>query len=184
VVWCASARDAVWQFDGHNSACILANWGNAAPAQHADDPLCTTFTASQGQLAMTCGNAYVARVAMGANDTQTLKAFLEAESYDGPALIVAYSHCIAHGYDLRYGLEQQKKAGPVGSLAALSFRPARRLHARFESAESAAGGVAVRRNSIPHADSESAGGGEAPARARRREVQTRYRHCEQLANGA
>jgi pyruvate-ferredoxin/flavodoxin oxidoreductase len=47
---------------------------------------------------------------MGANDTQTLKAMLEAEAYDGPALIIAYSHCIAHGYDLRYGLEQQKKA--------------------------------------------------------------------------
>jgi pyruvate-ferredoxin/flavodoxin oxidoreductase len=63
-----------------------------------------------GRLAMAYGNVYVARVAMGANDTQTLKAFLEAESYDGPSLIVAYSHCIAHGYDLRYGLEQQKKA--------------------------------------------------------------------------
>ncbi|HEX8968923.1 MAG TPA: pyruvate:ferredoxin (flavodoxin) oxidoreductase [Chloroflexota bacterium] len=63
-----------------------------------------------GLLAMTYGSVYVARVAMGANDAQTLKAFLEAESYDGPSLIIAYSHCIAHGYDMRYGLEQQKKA--------------------------------------------------------------------------
>ena len=57
-----------------------------------------------GLLAMSYGNVYVARIAMGANDTHTLKAILEAEKYDGPALIIAYSHCIAHGYDLRQGL--------------------------------------------------------------------------------
>ena len=51
-------------------------------------------------MAMTYGNVYVARVAMGANDMQTVKAFLEAEAYDGPSLIIAYSHCIAHGYDM------------------------------------------------------------------------------------
>jgi pyruvate-ferredoxin/flavodoxin oxidoreductase len=63
-----------------------------------------------GMIAMTNGNAYVARVAMGANDTQTVKAFLEAEAFEGPSLIIAYSHCIAHGYDLVHGLEQQKAA--------------------------------------------------------------------------
>src|SRR5689334_4614219 len=51
-------------------------------------------------IAMSHGTAYVARVAMGASDTQTLTAFREAEAYDGPSLIIAYSHCIAHGYDL------------------------------------------------------------------------------------
>lgn len=61
-------------------------------------------------MAVLLGNVYVARVAMGANDTHTVKAFLEAESYPGPSLIVAYSHCIAHGYDMRYGLDQQKAA--------------------------------------------------------------------------
>lgn len=61
-------------------------------------------------MAMTYGNVYVARVAMGANDTHTVKAMLEAESYEGPSLIIAYSHCIAHGYDMLYGLEQQKAA--------------------------------------------------------------------------
>ena len=61
-------------------------------------------------MAMTYGTVYVARVAMGASDTQTLKAFLEAEAYDGPSLIIAYSACIAHGYDLLYSLEQQKAA--------------------------------------------------------------------------
>jgi pyruvate-ferredoxin/flavodoxin oxidoreductase len=61
-------------------------------------------------MAMTYGNIYVARVAMGGNDTQTLKAFREAEAYQGPSLIIAYSHCIAHGYDLVHGMEQQKAA--------------------------------------------------------------------------
>jgi pyruvate-ferredoxin/flavodoxin oxidoreductase len=61
-------------------------------------------------MAMMYGNVYVARVAFGANDSHTVKAFREAESYDGPSLIIAYSHCIAHGYDMMYGLDQQKAA--------------------------------------------------------------------------
>jgi len=63
-----------------------------------------------GMLAITYGNIYVARIAFGSNDAQTIKAFLEAEAYDGPSLTLAYSHCIAHGYDLKYGIEQQKAA--------------------------------------------------------------------------
>jgi pyruvate-ferredoxin/flavodoxin oxidoreductase len=63
-----------------------------------------------GLIAMSYGYVYVARIAMGANDQQTLRAMLEAESYDGPSLIIAYSHCIAHGYDMAKGLEQQKLA--------------------------------------------------------------------------
>ena len=63
-----------------------------------------------GLLAMSYGHVYVARVAMGADDTQTLKAFIEAAAYDGPSLILAYSHCIAHGYDMRFGLQQQAAA--------------------------------------------------------------------------
>jgi pyruvate-ferredoxin/flavodoxin oxidoreductase len=66
-----------------------------------------------GLMAMSYGHVYVASVAFGAKDSQTVQAFQEAESYDGPSLIIAYSHCIAHGYDLRFGLEQQKLA--VGS---------------------------------------------------------------------
>ena len=61
-------------------------------------------------MAMTYGTVYVAHVALGANDTQTVKAFLEAEAYDGPSLIIAYGHCIAHGYDVVHGLDQQKAA--------------------------------------------------------------------------
>src|SRR4029077_14362710 len=60
--------------------------------------------------AISYGSVYVARVAMGGNDTHTVKAFLEAEAYNGPSLIIAYSHCIAHGYDMAFGLEQQKAA--------------------------------------------------------------------------
>ena len=59
---------------------------------------------------MAYGSVYVARVAMGANDQQTLRAFLEAEAYDGPSLIIAYSHCIAHGIEMNKGLQQQKLA--------------------------------------------------------------------------
>ena len=60
--------------------------------------------------AVSYGSVYVARVAIGAQDMHTVKAFLEAEAYDGPALIIAYSHCIAHGYDLSHGMDQQKAA--------------------------------------------------------------------------
>jgi len=67
-----------------------------------------------GLIAMSYGYVYVARVAMGANDQHTLRAFLDAEAYDGPSLIIAYSHCIAHGYDMSKGLEQQKLAVQSG----------------------------------------------------------------------
>ena len=60
------------------------------------------------------GNVYVAQVAMGANDMQTLKAFLEAEAHDGPSLIIAYSHCIAHGIDMAKGMNQQRLAVESG----------------------------------------------------------------------
>jgi pyruvate-ferredoxin/flavodoxin oxidoreductase len=67
-----------------------------------------------GMLAMTYGNVYVAHVAFGAKDSQTVRAFEEADSYPGTSIIIAYSHCIAHGYDLAYGCEQQKLAVDSG----------------------------------------------------------------------
>ncbi|GAB4544979.1 MAG: pyruvate:ferredoxin (flavodoxin) oxidoreductase [Anaerolineales bacterium] len=76
-----------------------------------------------GLIAMSYGYVYVARVAMGANDQQTLKAMLEAEAYDGPSLIIAYSHCIAHGYDLSKGLEQQKLAVQSGHWPLYRYDP-------------------------------------------------------------
>jgi pyruvate-ferredoxin/flavodoxin oxidoreductase len=72
---------------------------------------------------MTYGNVYVAEVAMGANDAHTIKAFLEAESYDGPSLIIAYSHCIAHGIDMSKGLQQQQLAVDSGYWPLYRFDP-------------------------------------------------------------
>jgi len=63
-----------------------------------------------GFSAMSYGNVYVAQIAMGANDAQTVRAILEAEAYNGPSIIIAYSHCIAHGFDLAKGMDQQKLA--------------------------------------------------------------------------
>jgi pyruvate-ferredoxin/flavodoxin oxidoreductase len=60
-------------------------------------------------IAMSYGYVYVAQIAMGANMNQTLKAMREAESYDGPSIIIAYSHCISHGIDMMTGMNQQKK---------------------------------------------------------------------------
>jgi pyruvate-ferredoxin/flavodoxin oxidoreductase len=76
-----------------------------------------------GMIAMAYGYVYVARVAMGANDQQTLRAFLEAEAYDGPSLIIAYSHCIAHGIDMRKGLEQQRLAVQSGVWPLYRYNP-------------------------------------------------------------
>ncbi|OGG04724.1 MAG: pyruvate:ferredoxin (flavodoxin) oxidoreductase, partial [Candidatus Glassbacteria bacterium RIFCSPLOWO2_12_FULL_58_11] len=67
-----------------------------------------------GMMAMSYGNVYVAAIAMGANMTQTVKALMEAESYDGPSLVIAYSHCIAHGINMTKGLDEQKKAVNCG----------------------------------------------------------------------
>ncbi len=75
------------------------------------------------RMAMAYGNVYVAQVAFGAQDMQTVKAFLEAEAYDGPSIIIAYSHCIAHGYDLIHGLEQQKLAVQSAYWPLFRFNP-------------------------------------------------------------
>jgi pyruvate-ferredoxin/flavodoxin oxidoreductase len=74
-------------------------------------------------MAMSYENIYVARVAMGGGDTQTVKAFLEAEAFEGPSLIIALSPCIAHGYDLMYGMDQQKKAVLSGYWPLLRYNP-------------------------------------------------------------
>jgi pyruvate-ferredoxin/flavodoxin oxidoreductase len=78
-----------------------------------------------GLMAMTYGNVYVASVAMGARDEHTIKAFLEAESYNGPSLIVAYSHCIAHGIDMQKGMHQQKLAVESGRWLLYRYDPRR-----------------------------------------------------------
>jgi pyruvate-ferredoxin/flavodoxin oxidoreductase len=74
-------------------------------------------------MAVSYGSVYVARIAMGAGDMHTVKAFQEAEAYNGPSLIIAYSHCIAHGYDLSFGMDQQKAAVNSGYWPLFRYNP-------------------------------------------------------------
>ncbi|MBU2445650.1 MAG: pyruvate:ferredoxin (flavodoxin) oxidoreductase, partial [Bacteroidetes bacterium] len=76
-----------------------------------------------GLMAITYGNVYVAKVAMGANDAHTVRAFLEAEAYEGPSLIIAYSHCIAHGIDMALGMRNQKAAVDSGYWQLYRYNP-------------------------------------------------------------
>jgi pyruvate-ferredoxin/flavodoxin oxidoreductase len=73
--------------------------------------------------AIALANVYVARVAFGADPQQTLRALREAEAYDGPSLVIAYSHCIAHGFDLRDGLGQQYRAVASGHWPLMRYDP-------------------------------------------------------------
>ena len=81
------------------------------------------FKKDLGLLAMTYGNIYVARIAIGANPAQAIKAFVEAESYDGPSIIIAYSHCIAHGINMTNGMQEQKKAVACGYWPLIRYNP-------------------------------------------------------------
>ena len=76
--------------------------------------------------AIAYGNVYVAQVAMGANPQQTLQAFREAEAYPGPSILLAYSHCIAHGFDIRFGMKQQDLATASGYWPLFRYNPAMR----------------------------------------------------------
>jgi len=76
-----------------------------------------------GMLAMTYGTVYVAQVAMGYNDMQSIRAFIEAEAYDGPSLIIAYSHCIAHGINMTTGMVNQKAAVESGHWPLYRYNP-------------------------------------------------------------
>jgi pyruvate-ferredoxin/flavodoxin oxidoreductase len=83
-----------------------------------------------GLMAVAYGNVYVAQVAMGASAQQTVDAFLEAEAHDGPSLIIAYGHCIAHGIEMRAGLRQQKLATDCGHWPLYRYRPATKRQER------------------------------------------------------
>ena len=72
---------------------------------------------------MSYGHAYVAQIALGGDDSHAVKVFREAEAFPGPSLIIAYSHCIAHGYDLVHGLEQQKLAVQTGHWPLFRYNP-------------------------------------------------------------
>ncbi len=77
-----------------------------------------------GMICMTYGNIYVAQIAMGANYQQTVKALAEAEAFDGPSIVIAYSHCIAHGIEMSSGMNEQKKAVASGRWPLYRFNPA------------------------------------------------------------
>ena len=83
-----------------------------------------TIKKDLGMTAMRYGNVYIAQIAMGANDVQTVKAFLEAEAHPGPSLIIAYSQCIAHGIDMAKGMHHQKLAVESGYWPLYRFNPA------------------------------------------------------------
>jgi pyruvate-ferredoxin/flavodoxin oxidoreductase len=76
-----------------------------------------------GRLAMSYGNVYVAQIAVGSSDAQTVRAIIEAEAYNGPSIIIAYSHCIAHGINMQYGLDQQKLAVDSGYWPLYRYNP-------------------------------------------------------------
>jgi pyruvate-ferredoxin/flavodoxin oxidoreductase len=78
-----------------------------------------------GLMAINYGHVYVASIAFGARDAQTVRAFMEADSYSGPSLLIAYSHCIAHGYDMQFGVDQQKRAVDSGIWPVYRFDPRR-----------------------------------------------------------
>jgi pyruvate-ferredoxin/flavodoxin oxidoreductase len=78
-----------------------------------------------GMMAMAYGHVYVAQIAFGSKDAQTVRAFLEAEAYPGPSLLIAFSHCIAHGYDMAQGLDQQKLAVDSGYWPLYRYDPRR-----------------------------------------------------------
>jgi len=82
-----------------------------------------TFKKDLGMIAMSYGYIYVARIAMGANQQQAVKAFMEAEAYDGPSLVLCYSHCIAHGIDMIKGYDEQKSAVASGHWPLYRYNP-------------------------------------------------------------
>ena len=93
----------------------------------------TTAKKDLGMIASAYGNVYVAQIAMGADNPQTVKALAEAEAHPGPSLVIAYSHCIAHGIDMRMGMEQQKAAVDTGYWELYRYDPAQPLPFHLDS---------------------------------------------------
>jgi pyruvate-ferredoxin/flavodoxin oxidoreductase len=91
----------------------------------------TTGKKDLAMQAIAHGSAYVAQIAMGSNDVHALKTILEAEAFNGPSLIIAYSHCIAHGYEMSHALDQQKKAVNAGYWPLFRFNPTKEKGSRF-----------------------------------------------------
>ena len=91
----------------------------------------TTGKKDLAMQAIAHGSAFVAQIAMGANDVHALKTIIEAEAYPGPSIIIAYSHCIAHGYDMCHGLDQQSNAVKTGYWPLFRYNPLKEKGQRF-----------------------------------------------------
>lgn len=126
-----------------------------------------------GLHAMSYGHVYVARVAFGAKDAQTVRAFIEAEAHPGPSLIIAYAHCIEHGYDLALGAHQQKLAVDSGAWPLYRFDPRRLLTGEAPLVLDAQPGKASFDEYIA---------GEARFQAARRVDPARYQHLIEIAH--
>ncbi len=140
-----------------------------------------------GLLAMMYGHVYVAHVALGASDTQTVKAFLEAEAYDGPSIIIAYAHCIAHGIEIKNGLTQQNRAVASGHWPLYRYDPRGASSGKFPlTLDSKAPKIRMsdytmeetRYSVLKKMDREAA---ERLAALAQRDVDTRWQIYEQLA---
>ena len=119
--------------------------------------------------AVSYGSVYVAQVALGGNDSHVIKAFQEAEAHEGPSIIIAYSSCIAHGYDLVHGLEQQKLAVQSGYWPLMRYNPALReagqesVPARLQGAVDPAEGICLSRSALHHAGARQSRAGRRTA---------------------
>ena len=119
--------------------------------------------------AVSYGSVYVAQVALGGNDSHVVKAFQEAEAHDGPSIIIAYSSCIAHGYDLVHGLEQQKLAVQSGYWPLMRYNPALREEGKNPfQLDSKAPSIRLKeyslsRSSLHHAGAQQSGDGRRTA---------------------
>jgi pyruvate-ferredoxin/flavodoxin oxidoreductase len=140
-----------------------------------------------GMIAMSYGSIYVAQVAMGANDNQTVRALLEAEAYPGPSLVIAYSHCIQQGLNLIYGLNQQKLAVDSGAWPLYRYNPTLAVEGKNPLAlDSKAPKIALkdyiynetRFSSLVRADEERA---EKLLKLAQEDVNARWKQYEQMA---
>ena len=118
---------------------------------------------------------------MGASDMHTVKAFLEAEAYDGPSIIIAYSHCIAHGYDMAHGMEQQKAAVNSGYWPLFRYNPDLAAQGKnpfqldSRAAQHHAEGLRLQRDALHHAGQEQSGGGQELLELAQEDVASRWK---------
>ena len=139
-----------------------------------------------GLMAMTYGNVYVASVAMGARDEHTLKAFLEAESYDGPSLIIAYSHCIAHGINMTTAMQQQKAIVESGRWLLYRYDPRQEqpLHLDSRSPKRALDKVLYAENRFKMLARSQPEAARQLLEQARQDVETRWKLYQHLAAAA